>query len=55
MITAKEIIEDLIKIEKKVEYCKKTFTGNDIWPIIKSKLRDTISTLKSDKAMYHYD
>ena len=55
MITAKEIIEDLSKIEKKVKYCKKTFSTNDIWPIIQSKLEDIISTLKLDKTIYHYD
>jgi hypothetical protein len=54
MITGNELLKDLESLKKKAEFVEITYPGNEIWPIVNSKLTELIKFIKTDKNLYKW-
>lgn len=54
MITGNEVFKDLKSLKKKTEFLKNTYSKNEIWEEVDSKLKKVIQTIKLDKRIYQW-
>lgn len=55
MITSGEFLKELDSLKKKAEFAQITYPGNDIWPVVNSKLSEITELIKSDRRMFRYN